>query len=188
MKYTNLLIGAAMLVSTAFASAADIGVSKTLKLERIDDIFNAEFSHTFKGTDKGKTFLDVYTFNITDAILSASFSSPAVFRGTMATSDLAFTSFDLYSSGGARVATGIFSSAGVLAGWDAGGIINTQLGAGTYSLQVSGSVLGSSGGFYNGGVTVSPVPEPETWGMTLSGLAVIGFAARRHKANRSKSP
>ena len=181
MRYTNLLVGAVLLASTVFASAADIGFSTTLTLEKVDDIFNADFSHTFSAADKGKTFLDIYTFDIPTSILGASFSSPATFRGTSATSDLAFTSFDLYSSSGVKVATGEFSSFGLgFTGWDAGAI-NTELGVGTYSLQISGSVLGSSGGFYTGGVTVSPVPEPETWGMTLSGLAAVGFMARRRR-------
>jgi len=188
MKYMKLLVGAAMLASTAFASAADIGFSKTLTLTSVDDIFNGDFEHTFTAADKGKTFLDVYTFDIPTSILGASFSSPATFRGKMATSDVSFSAFDLYSSSGAKVATGEFSSlgGGVFTGWDAGAI-NTELGMGRYSLQVSGTVLGSSGGFYNGSVTVSPVPEPETWGMTVSGLAAVGLMARRRRAKSTKS-
>jgi hypothetical protein len=28
-------------------------------------------------------------------------------------------------------------------------------------------------------LTVSPVPEPQTWGMLLAGLGLLGVAARR---------
>ncbi|MEN3365031.1 MAG: hypothetical protein V7606_2305 [Burkholderiales bacterium] len=35
--------------------------------------------------------------------------------------------------------------------------------------------------FYLAGMTVSPVPEPETYAMMLSGLAVMGFVARRRR-------
>jgi len=34
-------------------------------------------------------------------------------------------------------------------------------------------------------VSVSPVPEPETYTMLLAGLGAIGFAARRKKSNHS---
>ena len=188
MKYTNLLAGAALLASTAFASAADISYAETITLTSLDDIFNADFGNTFGAADKGKTFLDVYTFNVPTSVLGASFSSPATFKGSLATSNLSFSAFDLYDSSGLKVATGQFSSlgSGIFTGWDAGAI-NTELSTGTYSLQISGTVLGSSGGLYTGGVTVSPVPEPETWGMTLSGLAAVGFMARHRRAKSAKS-
>ena len=35
--------------------------------------------------------------------------------------------------------------------------------------------------FYLGGVTVSPVPEPETYALLLAGLGLLGVAARRRK-------
>jgi len=35
--------------------------------------------------------------------------------------------------------------------------------------------------FYLGGMTVSAVPEPETYGMLLAGLGLVGFIARRRK-------
>jgi hypothetical protein len=35
--------------------------------------------------------------------------------------------------------------------------------------------------FYLAGMTVSPIPEPESYAMMLSGLAVMGFVARRRR-------
>ncbi len=32
---------------------------------------------------------------------------------------------------------------------------------------------------------VSPVPEPETYALMLTGLSLLGFVARRRKANKS---
>ncbi|MBG6222969.1 MULTISPECIES: FxDxF family PEP-CTERM protein [unclassified Janthinobacterium] len=41
----------------------------------------------------------------------------------------------------------------------------------------------SKGGSYSGNfnLTLAPVPEPETYGMLLAGLGVLGFLARRRK-------
>ncbi|HAT33313.1 MAG TPA: VPLPA-CTERM sorting domain-containing protein [Janthinobacterium sp.] len=46
--------------------------------------------------------------------------------------------------------------------------------AGQYNFQVR-----------NGNVVPAPVPEPETYGMLLGGLALLGFMARRKSARRS---
>ncbi|MFT5962565.1 MAG: MYXO-CTERM domain-containing protein [Burkholderiaceae bacterium] len=37
--------------------------------------------------------------------------------------------------------------------------------------------------FYLGGMTVSAVPETETWAMMLGGLGLLGFVARRRRAD-----
>lgn len=47
------------------------------------------------------------------------------------------------------------------------------------------TVMGNSkGGSYSGNInlTLAPVPEPETYGMLLAGLGVLGWMARRRKA------
>lgn len=52
--------------------------------------------------------------------------------------------------------------------------------AGTYTLQIKGTVSGSAGGSYGGVLNIAqPVPEPETYGMLLAGLSIVGFASRR---------
>jgi hypothetical protein len=43
----------------------------------------------------------------------------------------------------------------------------------------SGPASSNTGG--GGGSPLSPVPEPETWGMMLAGLACVAFAARRKR-------
>lgn len=52
---------------------------------------------------------------------------------------------------------------------------------GKYYLWVSGLATGSAGGIYSGAVSVSAVPEPETYAMMLAGLAALGFLARRRQ-------
>lgn len=57
-------------------------------------------------------------------------------------------------------------------------------GPGNYYLVVNGSVpTGNAGGLYGGGISVSPVPEPETYGLFLAGLGLLGtIMTRRRKA------
>ena len=55
-------------------------------------------------------------------------------------------------------------------------------GPGNYYLVVSGSVPGgNAGGLYGGGITVSPVPEPETYGLFLAGLGLLGTIVTRRR-------
>jgi hypothetical protein len=57
--------------------------------------------------------------------------------------------------------------------------------AGNMYLSVSGIANGSLGGVYNGAISVSAVPEPETYAMLLAGLAIVGAIARRKTVARS---
>lgn len=58
---------------------------------------------------------------------------------------------------------------------------STPLAAGNYFLQIDGYVASPTGGSYGGILAVTPVPEPETYGMLLAGLGLLGFMARRRK-------
>lgn len=54
--------------------------------------------------------------------------------------------------------------------------------AGTYYLSVGGIANGTSGGLYNGSISVTAVPEPESYAMLLAGLGVMGaIAVRRNR-------
>ena len=54
------------------------------------------------------------------------------------------------------------------------------LSAGTYTLQIKGTVSGLAGGTYSGVLNVtSPVPEPESYGLLMGGLAIMGFVSRK---------
>jgi hypothetical protein len=53
--------------------------------------------------------------------------------------------------------------------------------AGNYKAIITGFAAAGPSSVYNAVVTVSPVPEPETYAMMLGGLAVIGAAAFRRK-------
>jgi hypothetical protein len=66
----------------------------------------------------------------------------------------------------------------------------TNLGAGTYTLQFSGTILKAGSllgitvpatGTYASLVNISPVPEAETYAMMLAGLSLLGFMVQRRK-------
>jgi hypothetical protein len=59
-----------------------------------------------------------------------------------------------------------------------------NLTAGNYYVLVSGNLVSDTSASFGGAVMLSPmapVPEPETYGMMLAGLGVLGFLARRRK-------
>lgn len=65
--------------------------------------------------------------------------------------------------------------------FDLATLFSGPLAAGTYNFTVKGTSFG--GGQYTGNITVTPVPEAETYALALAGLGVVGLvAARRRKA------
>jgi len=48
--------------------------------------------------------------------------------------------------------------------------------------------MGPAAASYAGTVNISPVPEPETWGLMLMGLPVLGYLARRRKIGDTVQP
>ena len=52
---------------------------------------------------------------------------------------------------------------------------------GNYYIAVGGVTNGTQGGIYNGAISVTAVPEPETYAMMLAGLGALGFLARRRQ-------
>ncbi len=53
------------------------------------------------------------------------------------------------------------------------------LSSGSYYYEVSGLATGTKGGVYTLTSSLTPVPEPETYGMLMAGLGLMGFIARR---------
>lgn len=143
---------------------------------------STDFGYAYSSNDYNKTFLNQFTFKIQDQTNLASFFGSI----KLGKSDLSFSSFDLYKKTGndlTLVASGAPQQSGTFDLWmlNAGNLTeNSQ-----YSLNIGGKVVGTAGGSFGGTIVVSSVPEPETWGMLVAGLIVVGYVIRRRNGGTS---
>lgn len=174
MKMKNLasalVLAGAGLVSHS-ALAAD--VSNPLQTITLDD--NAGFfGGLFTGGNAGATFADRFSFTTTS---TGDLTADLVSLSGNAKNGLDITGFSLFDASGS-ILGGTQLSTGLTDQWS---LSYDNLTAGTYYVQVSGSVLSNASGKYYADIALAPVPEPETYGMMLAGLGVVGFMARRRK-------
>ena len=155
------------LVLTAFLAASSCALAdSTQNITLINTTGNVWSAHIGDTPDAGMDFTDTYIF------------TPDAPWGSMA--------------GTTQVSTNV-QGATVTFSW--ANLNGTPLTIGTiptnYAMLPSTSISGpltltihghSTGGSYGGDFTVvRSVPEPETYGMMLGGLAMLGFIARRRK-------
>jgi hypothetical protein len=95
---------------------------------------------------------------------------------------LDITGLALYGEDDTLITNGTMLQSGAIDVWS---ITANNLAAGDYYLRVSGNLVSDSGASFGGAVMLAPVPEPETYGMMLGGLGVLGFLARRRKAKQA---
>jgi len=160
----------AILAATLFAGAGFIAQSASAAAPtRVETLTLTGSSANF-GSDyytPSYSFVDHFTFTVGASDLDAGF------RANQGKIDgIKISGFNLLDSTGALVQQG----GGFGGSW---GIDTISIAAGTYSLEVIGKVTGNLHGSYTGTLNVSPVPEPETYGMMLGGLALLGVVARR---------
>jgi len=177
------LIAAIVLASASFGSSAvmaqDVVGNSPQELQLIDN--SAFFGDTFEADNQGNTFADRFTFTVDgdmgmnlDAIISSISRSADV--------GLDITGLALYGEDGGLITNGSMLQSGEIDVWS---ISSDNLMAGNYYLQVSGNLVSDAGASFGGAVMLAPVPEPETYGMMLGGLGVLGFLARRRKAKQA---
>lgn len=129
---------------------------------------------TFYGTFNGSLdeYISLPTFNNLIGTLSGSVIYEPV------SNSIAFTAFDIVNATthATVIAGSIFSGGYASFGYLVGSSLPQS-----YALHVTGTSV--SDAKYSGEVTVtSAVPEPETYGMMLAGLGLMGFVARRRKS------
>ncbi|SDH36559.1 MULTISPECIES: FxDxF family PEP-CTERM protein [unclassified Duganella] len=163
-------------LASGVASAADVSQgAQTLSLSN----GTAFFGHSFTSGSIGDTFADKYSFSGT-GVLSA-------FVGAFTAPNLAdaieITNFQVFNSAGFSL-DGTQWSQGSLDNWTAsstGAIQNDS-----YYVLVTGKLLSAAATSYAGTVSVSAVPEPETFAMLAAGLGLIGFVSRRRNKDAKK--
>jgi PEP-CTERM motif len=146
------------------------------------------YGNTFASASTGTTFFDDYIFTIPNGSVNSVTSSINL------DSILGLSNLQARLYTGSTHQTGAVVPGTLMSAW--GTTVNYSptvsattvvlnpllLNAGTYTFQVRGTVAGTSGGSYAGVLNLTPpVPEPETYGMLIAGLAVVGFATRRRK-------
>lgn len=183
---SSLLAGAAFAVQGAGAAT----INRTADIVTADDGvggFNAHFGDTFAASTVNDTFTDVFTFQVNRPFDAAS-SLTSLYLNTPQTKDLSIAGFSLYRYDPATHAilgtaiAGINESGFGAHPTDSWSLQGYGLTGGYYAIQVDGKVRGAGGGAFGADLAISPVPEPQAWGMLLAGVGVMGALARRRKA------
>ena len=175
------LIGAVVLASAAFGSTAvqaQVIGNSPQALDLVDD--SAFFGDSLEAGNSGATFADRFTFTVDEAL---GVNVDAIVGSVSRSADvgLDITGLWIYDGNDTLVSTGTSLQTGAVDVWTVAG---DGLTVGDYYLRVEGNVVSSEGASFGGAVMLAPVPEPETYGMMLGGLGILGFLARRRQSRR----
>ena len=143
---------------------------------------------TFSGSSAPGSFTDTFTFTLPanggSGYSVANFALPFFGFNTTLSSLTLFSNPDGILSNGDDLQVANNPTGGNSIALTYGAFV-----AGPYYLKVVGIATGTSGGLYNGAISVAavppaPVPEPESYALMLAGIGIIGFvsARRRHQA------
>jgi hypothetical protein len=179
MKLSKSLIAAVVIATASLGASAAYAAPIVTPPQALDLVgTSAFFGDSFDINQMSNTFSDQFTFTVSgspanlDAIVSSISRTASV--------GLDITGLSLYSgppsSTGTLVMAGTSSNTGMIDVWT---LTADNLAVGSYYLQVSGSLVSNTSGSYGGAMMLAPVPEPETYGMMLAGLGLVGFMARR---------
>ena len=145
------------------------------------------FGDTLAMNNNGAMFADHFTFSVTGTT-SSNFDAIVSSISRTADTGLDISGLSLYRVGGGTgtggtgmdtlISSGTQVNKGAMDVWS---VSSSNLSAGDYYLLVSGNMVSNTAASFGGAVMLAPVPEPETYGMMLAGLGVLGFLARRRK-------
>lgn len=162
MAAGTLLTGSAFATTLTLNSANVAYFGDTFTASTV--AFTDEFTFVVPDGSLGKPAVNYtvgafYVPSTDDFMQNVSISKLTFFKVDGATNDPLSTSYK---------SSGYFTTTGKLA-------------SGTYGFDIVGTTIGGKGGSYSGtlGLTLTPVPEPETYSMFVVGLGLLGFAARR---------
>jgi hypothetical protein len=165
MKMKTLAVAAVLALSAASASAVNV-----FNLGDVTATGALEFSPAY---GSGVTIDDTWNFSLT-----GSNDFAAQIARNFSTAGGSISGFAATISGGTLVG----SHALALDSLPTSQVLTygALLGSGSYSLKVSG-LTQRVNTRYTFNLDVTPVPEPETYGMLLAGMGVLAFVARRRK-------
>ncbi len=145
------------------------------------------FGDTLAMNNNGATFADHFTFSV-NGTTSSNFDAIVSSISRTANTGLDISGLSLYRVGGGTgtggtgmdtlISSGTQVNKGAMDVWS---LSSSNLSAGDYYLLVSGNMVSNTSASFGGAVMLAPVPEPETYGMMIAGLGVLGFLARRRK-------
>jgi hypothetical protein len=177
------LIAALVMASASFASSAVMAqttIGNSPQALKLTDN-SAFFGDTLGMNNNGNVFADRFTFTVTgttntnlDAIISS--------ISRTANTGLDITSLALFGANNTLISSGKSLNTGAVDVWT---LTSSNLAAGDYYIRVNGNMVSNAGASFGGAVMLAPVPEPETYGMMLGGLGLLGFLARRRKAKQA---
>ncbi|MET3130090.1 hypothetical protein AAKU55_000331 [Oxalobacteraceae bacterium GrIS 1.11] len=185
MKLTSILLttiiaGVGLIGHAAQAAPSNHGAAAFVLA---DDGFEAYFGNHFSSGALQNTFADKYFFEL-NGNFDASASLTSTYLNSIVVKDLLITGFSLnkfdpLTKTTLLTMTGVNQTNTAAHAPDSWSLNGAGLSSGTYFLEVDGKVIGNGGGTYGGDLTVSAVPEPETYGMLLAGLGCLAWMARR---------
>lgn len=153
-----------------FLLAVVLATSALSAQATVYDLGDLSSGNTFFGNNVSGSFTDTFTFSLLDNSDTSIGATPLNLNfGRFSFLNINNLSLSLFDSGDTQLSTGLDFS--------------QSLVAGNYYLNVSGVATGYFGGLYAGGINVTPVPEAKTYTMMLLGLGLIGFIARRRRAD-----
>jgi hypothetical protein len=172
MKKSQAILAAFALATAFGAQAKDISNPvETLTFDSDNSVF---FGQKFGSKNGGNTFTDKYQFTTS---VAGTLTGDVWSIGGNDKQGLSITDFSLFDNNG-KLLTANQLSSGQTDNW---ALSYANLSAGSYYVQISGTALGNGASKYTADLSVSPVPEPESYAMMLAGLGLVGFAARRTK-------
>jgi hypothetical protein len=170
MKLKSMLCAVALAVVGMGAQAEDLTQTVTLTA-------NASMADWFSGylglthTSAG-AFTDTITFT---GATGGSVEGSLITIGSMASTDIDFTSVSLNGHAYTLTSAGPVGTAVLLPSELSGPLVLTVTGIAAPALSAGTAIAAS----YSGTLNVSPVPEPQSAALLLAGLAAVGFMKRR---------
>ena len=184
MKLVKSIILVVILTGTSSVALADTVTN--LSVGPLPTSLN--YGDSFAAASTGTTFFDAYYFTI-PAGTANTVASSINLSSILGLTNLRARLYAGNVNDTTNTVPNLISNWGTVANFGAVNVETVVLDpvtllAGSYTLQIKGTVTGLSGGSYAGVLNIAnpaPVPETETYAMFLAGLGIMSAIARRRK-------